>query len=48
VGHASRSGSLLRLEANHARVFQSGLKNGEGATTSGAHGIIVKVASRGS
>jgi hypothetical protein len=46
VGHASRSGSLLHLEANHARVFQSGLKTGGGATTSGAHGIIVEVALR--
>jgi hypothetical protein len=48
VGHASRSGSLLRLEANYARVSQSDLKTGGGVTTSGAHGIIVEVASRGS
>jgi hypothetical protein len=28
-----------------SRVFQSGLKTGGGATTGGARGIIVKVAS---
>jgi hypothetical protein len=30
VGHASRSSGLLRLEANRARVSQSGLKTGGG------------------
>ena len=48
AGHASRSGGLLRLEASRARVSQSGLKTGGGATTGGARGIIAKVASRGS
>jgi hypothetical protein len=45
VGHASRSDNLLRLEGCHARVSQSGLKTGEGATTNGAYGIITEVAS---
>jgi hypothetical protein len=31
VGHASRSGGLLRLKASHVRVSQSGLKIGVGA-----------------
>jgi hypothetical protein len=35
MGHASRSGSLLRLEASHARVSLSGLKTGGGAMMSG-------------
>jgi hypothetical protein len=43
--HASRSDGLLRLQANHVRVFQSGLKTSEGVTTGGACGIITKVAS---
>jgi hypothetical protein len=45
VGHASRSGSLLRLEANRARVSQSGLKTGRSTMTSSARGIIAEVAS---
>jgi hypothetical protein len=45
VGHASRSGSLLHLEASHARVFQSCLKNGVGVTTGGVRGTIMEVAS---
>jgi hypothetical protein len=45
AGHASRSGGLLRLEASQARVFQSGLKTGEGATTSDTRGIIAEVVS---
>jgi len=44
VGHASRSGGLLRLEASRARVSQSGLKTGGGATAGGARGIIAEVA----
>jgi hypothetical protein len=45
VGHASRSGDLLCLEAKRARVFQSGLKTDGGATTGGACGTITEVAS---
>jgi hypothetical protein len=45
VGHVSRSSSLLGVEASLARVFQSGLKTGGGATTGGARGTIVEVAS---
>jgi hypothetical protein len=45
VGHASRSSSLLHVEASLARVSQSGLKTGGGATTGGARGTITKVAS---
>jgi hypothetical protein len=44
AGQASRSSSLLGVEARLARIFQSGLKTGGGATTSGARGTIVKVA----
>jgi hypothetical protein len=45
MGHASRSGDLLHLEASRTRVFQSGLKTGGGPTTGGAHGAIVEVTS---
>jgi hypothetical protein len=45
VGHALRSDGLLHLEASHVRVFQYDLKTGGGATTGGAHGTIVEVAS---
>jgi hypothetical protein len=38
AGHASRSSSLLGVEASLARVSQSGLKTGGGATTGGARG----------
>jgi hypothetical protein len=48
VGHASRSGSLLRLQACHARIFQSGLKTGGGAMAGGARGTIAEVASKSS
>jgi hypothetical protein len=48
VGHVSRSNGLLRVEASQARVSQSGLKTGGGATTDGAHGAIMEVASRSS
>jgi hypothetical protein len=46
VGHVSRSNGLLRVEASQARFSQSGFKTGGGATTGGAHDIIVEVASR--
>jgi hypothetical protein len=45
VGHASRSSSLLHMEASLARVSQSGLKTGGGATVGGARGTIAEVAS---
>jgi hypothetical protein len=48
VGHASRSNSLLGVEASLARVSQSGLKTGEGATTGDACGTITEVASEAS
>jgi hypothetical protein len=48
VGHASRSSSLLGMEASLARVSQSGLKIGEGATTGGACGTTMEVASEAS
>jgi hypothetical protein len=48
VGHASRSSSLLGVEASLARVSQSDLKTGGGATTGGACGTIVEVASEAS
>jgi hypothetical protein len=48
AGHASRSSGLLRVEASLARVSQSGLKTGGGATTGGARGTIAEVASEAS
>jgi hypothetical protein len=48
AGHASRSSGLLHMEASLARVSQSGLKIGGGATTGGAHGTIAEVASEAS
>jgi hypothetical protein len=48
VGHVSRSSSLLGVEVSLARVSQSGLKTGGGATTDGAHGTIAEVASEAS
>jgi hypothetical protein len=48
AGHASRSSSLLGVEASLVRVSQSGLKTGGGATTGGARGTIAEVASEAS
>jgi hypothetical protein len=48
VRHASRSNGLLRVEASLARVSQSDLKTGRGATTGGACGTIMEVASEAS
>jgi hypothetical protein len=48
AGHASRSSSLLGVEASLARISQSGLKTGGGVTTGGARDTIVKVASEAS
>jgi hypothetical protein len=48
AGHASRSSSLLGIEASLARVSQSGLKTDGGATTGGARGTIAEVASEAS
>jgi hypothetical protein len=48
AGHASRSSSLLDVEASLARVFQSGLKTGGCAIMSGARGTIAEVASEAS
>jgi hypothetical protein len=48
VGHASNSSSLLGVQASLARVSQSGLKNGGGATMGGARDTIAKVASEAS
>jgi hypothetical protein len=45
AGHTSRSSSLLGVEASLARVFQSGLKTGGGATAGGVRGTIAEVAS---
>jgi hypothetical protein len=48
AGHASRSSSLLGVEASLAMVSQSDLKTGGDATTGGARGTIAKVASEAS
>jgi hypothetical protein len=48
AGHASRSSSLLGVEARLTRVSQSGLKTGGGTTTGGARGTITEVASEAS
>jgi hypothetical protein len=45
VGHASRSSSLLDVEASQVRVSQFGLKTDGGVTTGGARGTIAEVAS---
>jgi hypothetical protein len=46
--HASRSSGLLHVEASLARVSQSSLKTGRGATTGGSRGTITEVASEAS
>jgi hypothetical protein len=48
AGHASRSSSLLGVEASLTRVSQSDLKTGGGATTGGARGTIVEFTSEAS
>jgi hypothetical protein len=48
AGHESRSSGLLGVEASLARVFQSDLKTGGGATTGGARGTVTEVASEAS
>jgi hypothetical protein len=48
TGHVLRSSSLLHVEANLARVSQSGLKTSGGVTMGGAYGIIVEVTSEAS
>jgi hypothetical protein len=45
VGHMLRCSGLLRVKASLARVFQSGLKTGGGATAGGTRGTIAEVAS---
>jgi hypothetical protein len=44
VRHTSRASSLLGVEACLARVSQSDLKTGGGATTGGARGTIAEIA----
>jgi hypothetical protein len=44
--HALRCSDLLRVKASMARVSQSVMKSGTGATTGGACGIIVNVVSK--
>jgi hypothetical protein len=48
VGYTLRSGSLLQREECMARVFQSGIKTGGGATACGAHDIITGITWSGS
>jgi hypothetical protein len=48
AGHTSKSSVLLRVEASLARVFQSGLMIGGGATVGGARDTITEVASEAS
>jgi hypothetical protein len=48
VGHTSKSSSLLGVQASLARVSQSVLKTGGGATMGGARDTIAKVASEAS
>jgi hypothetical protein len=48
MGHRSRSSGLLLVEESLARVFQSSMKTGGGATTGGARGTITEVASEAS
>jgi hypothetical protein len=42
AGHASRSSSLLGVEASLTKVSQSGLKTGGGVTTGGSRGTIAE------
>jgi hypothetical protein len=44
AGHMLRSSGLLGAEASLAKVSQSGLKTGGGATPGGACGTITEVA----
>jgi hypothetical protein len=48
VGYASRSSSLLHVDASLARVSQSGLKTNGGAMAGGARGTITEVTSEAS
>jgi hypothetical protein len=48
VEHASRSSSLLYVEASLTSVSQSGLKTDRGATMVGARVTIVEIASEAS
>jgi hypothetical protein len=48
VGHVSKSIGLLHVEASLARVSQSGLKTGGGATAGGARGTIAEITSKSS
>jgi hypothetical protein len=48
AGHASRSNSLLHMEASWARVSQCGLKTGGGVTAGSARSTIMEVASESS
>jgi hypothetical protein len=48
VRHTSRSSGFLDVEASLARVSQSGLTTGGGATASGARGTIAEVVSEAS
>jgi hypothetical protein len=43
VGHASRSGGLLCLEASRARVSQTSLKTDGGTMMGGTRDIIMEV-----
>jgi hypothetical protein len=48
AGHASRSSSLLGVEASLVKVFESDLKTSGGTMTGSARGTIPKVASEAS
>jgi hypothetical protein len=48
AGHASRSSSLLGMEASLPRVSQTGPKTSGGATMGGARGTIAEVMSEAS
>jgi hypothetical protein len=48
MGHMSISSGLLHVEASLARVSQSGLKTGGGATVGGECGTIAEVTSEAS
>jgi hypothetical protein len=48
VGHASRSSSLLHVEASLTRVSQSSLKTGGSVTAGDARDTIMEVVSEAS
>jgi hypothetical protein len=43
TGHALRSSDLLYVKASQGKIFQPGLKTGEGVNAAGVRDIIVEI-----